>query len=1184
MHRPLIRIVLETVAALIVGTAVLLAAGFWWLSRGPVSLTFLTPLVEEGLNDRITPYAVTIGETRIIWAGWERWTEFAADDVVMRDASGHPVLTLPVVLMDLSPVDLLRGVVRPTRLDIAGANILMVRRSDGAVHVGKPATDDAAGNAANGTGNSAQGETNGIAPGIAGALLSAPMDTPLLPTAVLNLMGAETGDPVGRFAAPLRIRISDSSLEWRDDRSGFSRRLEAIAGDLTGNANGREFTLAGRFADTGAAARMHGGYDAQTQLLRLNLSLDPISLDDIAALYPDAPLWPLSEPHGVLDVGLTFDGEGRPLSGVIALTGEGEPAKLDIRIDQASGRLDGVLQVPRMRLAELGSALPNIGAVDMSALALLDTELRLDADFSLDAANLRLQRGTVAFTGDAGVIRLPAFFEAPLDVASVQGRIAVTAQPGDGIDGGGYDLDLASLTINLGAPELNLSGVFAYRADELTGTLKARVTDMQASLLKTYWPPQVGSDAYDWVTANITEARVPLAETSFSLTMPGLDVGRATITDLEGGFELFGARVDYFAPFPPARGVDARARFGADWLTIGISAGSIRDISTSGGRVEFTRLGTPDEAISIDLPLQGRLSTALDVLDTPPHELVGQLLGRTGLNADAGMFDGHTNADVHFDFELRHDLRPEEVNFAAAARLRDVTLPFAPTDRQLIAPELALELDNTGLTLEGGIGLAEHPGTPVKLHWRENFGAAEPLRTLHLAGNWGAAELEAIGIDTKPYMGEGKAAIRLNHDVGRAGDWSLGLAADLAPVSLAVPLLAWQKPADMAAYLSMQMNRTPDAQNSKSVTADIDFRAHDDSDDARIAARLQFTPALTELIAADITELSMGANRFTAQMRSRPGGGYAIRLIGRQLDLAGLLTPDRDETGLESGTAAKGTPFDVTAKIATLVDSSTQSSANGAGSVASLPEGLKNVRVKLRHDGQDAESVQLLATVGAAGELSIDYHPEGQERHLAVSTDDAGGVLRALDWSSRLDRGTLRISGYRSDVDAPLEGSFTLDQFGLSAVPALAKILEFMTVTGSLSALTEQGLSFSRLRGDFAYQDGVAQFFEAGATSNSFGFTVEGEFDPGADHIALTGTIAPMNLINRFLGLVPIVGPIISGDEGIFAADYRIDGSLGDPDVRINPLSVLAPGILRRMIAILPEGDGGGAAVAPATR
>lgn len=67
--------------------------------------------------------------------------------------------------------------------------------------------------------------------------------------------------------------------------------------------------------------------------------------------------------------------------------------------------------------------------------------------------------------------------------------------------------------------------------------------------------------------------------------------------------------------------------------------------------------------------------------------------------------------------------------------------------------------------------------------------------------------------------------------------------------------------------------------------------------------------------------------------------------------------------------------------------------------------------------------------------------------------------------------------------------------------------------------------------------------------------------------VNLEGTIVPFNLINSAIKDVPIIGEILTGrkGEGVIAINYSAKGNLNDPTVRINPLSVLTPGFLRRI-------------------
>jgi hypothetical protein len=69
------------------------------------------------------------------------------------------------------------------------------------------------------------------------------------------------------------------------------------------------------------------------------------------------------------------------------------------------------------------------------------------------------------------------------------------------------------------------------------------------------------------------------------------------------------------------------------------------------------------------------------------------------------------------------------------------------------------------------------------------------------------------------------------------------------------------------------------------------------------------------------------------------------------------------------------------------------------------------------------------------------------------------------------------------------------------------------------------------------------------------------------DEVHLRGTFVPLYTLNNLLLHVPIVGLLLSGgnsNTGVFGITYEVVGTPGQPMLRINPASALAPGILRK--------------------
>jgi hypothetical protein len=145
-----------------------------------------------------------------------------------------------------------------------------------------------------------------------------------------------------------------------------------------------------------------------------------------------------------------------------------------------------------------------------------------------------------------------------------------------------------------------------------------------------------------------------------------------------------------------------------------------------------------------------------------------------------------------------------------------------------------------------------------------------------------------------------------------------------------------------------------------------------------------------------------------------------------------------------------------------------------------------------------------------------------------------------------------------------------MDDFVVRKAPALAKLLNAMSLSGVQSLLNNEGLRFQRLESDFEWlfrDQGDLLVVKDGKTSgSSLGLTFEGVVNQRTNITDISGTIIPLSGVNNVLGGIPVLGQILTGGKALIAATYNISGPSGDPDVSVNPLSVLAPGFLRGIL------------------
>ncbi len=86
------------------------------------------------------------------------------------------------------------------------------------------------------------------------------------------------------------------------------------------------------------------------------------------------------------------------------------------------------------------------------------------------------------------------------------------------------------------------------------------------------------------------------------------------------------------------------------------------------------------------------------------------------------------------------------------------------------------------------------------------------------------------------------------------------------------------------------------------------------------------------------------------------------------------------------------------------------------------------------------------------------------------------------------------------------------------------------------------------------------------------GASIRGKVDFKMRRVNLGGTYIPLQGLTSGLCEIPLFGPIIAGPkcEGCRGMTFAIQGPMDRPEVIVNPLSMLAPGIFRDIFQMTP--------------
>jgi hypothetical protein len=155
-----------------------------------------------------------------------------------------------------------------------------------------------------------------------------------------------------------------------------------------------------------------------------------------------------------------------------------------------------------------------------------------------------------------------------------------------------------------------------------------------------------------------------------------------------------------------------------------------------------------------------------------------------------------------------------------------------------------------------------------------------------------------------------------------------------------------------------------------------------------------------------------------------------------------------------------------------------------------------------------------------------------------------------------------------SSDPAPQQGNLSIDNFAVRGEAALERV-----VAGAASQ--RSGVEFSAMRVDFTRTPGQLSIRDGVVRGPLIGATIDGAIDYRRDDVRMRGTLVPLFGLNNMFGRLPIVGLFLGGgsNEGLVGITYEVAGPLGNPVLRVNPISAVAPGFMRKFFEF-PNANG----------
>ena len=231
---------------------------------------------------------------------------------------------------------------------------------------------------------------------------------------------------------------------------------------------------------------------------------------------------------------------------------------------------------------------------------------------------------------------------------------------------------------------------------------------------------------------------------------------------------------------------------------------------------------------------------------------------------------------------------------------------------------------------------------------------------------------------------------------------------------------------------------------------------------------------------------------------------------------------------------------------------------------------IYDINAKLKYENKLFKEAELYSKLNNDKIFTLRVEPKQNSRDLIINSDDAGLFLRTFNINKSGKEGKFVLHGSYDDTKEthPLNASVTIRDMRLIKAPTLAKILNLASI-GIVSALSGEGILINKLKSEFTLEDGILNLNKYEAYGPDIGFSNQGKIYLRKDEIDLEGAIIPMVTLNKIIGSIPVLGKILTNErKGIWSFIYTINGSLDEPEVKVNPIKTITPGFIQKFFSV----------------
>ncbi|WP_239059905.1 AsmA-like C-terminal region-containing protein [Ruegeria sp. PrR005] len=905
------------------------------------------------------------------------------------------------------------------------------------------------------------------------------------------------------------IEVTSLAMEYEDLQQGRAWTLDG--GQVLVTRNSDAMRMATEFSVLSGrayASRVEANYSSTLgkPSASFGVSVTDVAASDIAAQAPalawlqvlDAPI------SGSVRGGIGEDGSLSPISATLHI-GAGvvqpNPNTKPIPFNTARTYFTYLPAAQKLTFAEI--------SVDSAWGA-----ARAEGDAYLDGLDQgRLDRLVAQFSLSGLRVNPANVFDAPLDLDRAEIDFQMRLNP--------FRVQVGRMNVIDDGRTLLVRSDLAADPDGWQLALDAQLDAITPAQVLGYWPERAAPKPREWVVENLRTAELSDLDLALRLR-PGAP------PDLYADFDFAEAEIRFAKTLPPLVNARGQASLLGGRFAVTADAGQI--LPEEGGAIDAsgTSFIIPDIGIRKSAPgiaritAKGSVTAALSLLNRAPLSIMDKA------NLPVTIVEGRANLAGTLALPLRDGVKLGDMDFHLAGIIDEVRSTDLVPGTVVSAKQLELTGNQHQIALRGE-GLF---GTvPAHVRWRQPLAQGESARS-EVSGSIELSPAlvreQRLGLPDGMVTGAGSAQFTLG--IGGGQPLRLEAQSDLQGVRLALPELGWVKPEAASGQLVIgatlgaggKVDRLEIDAARLRARGTVSFREDRSFDKA------QFTTfELADWLAVPV------------DLIGRAGRAPDIAVLGGRMDLRSATF---GSTGGGQGGAVTGPALNVA--LDRLQVSETLALTGMRGTFTTTG-GLSGNFTGRLNGSADIEG-QMIARGARSG--------------MVLRSADAGQVFRAAGIITQAHGGSFQLSLDPVGDSGNYDGQLRVRSTRIKDAPAMAALLNAMSLVGLLDEMSGQGILFGEIEGRMRLSPTTLTVLEGSAVGPSIGLSMNGVVDTERDTLDLRGAISPIYLVNGIGSVLTRKG------EGLIGFNYTLTGSMDNPQVFVNPLSGLAPGFLRDVI------------------